>query len=66
MAKTKYWAGSSVPKSSNNAFDWRGGASAVLKDPYFKHSETGKANTAKRAEESGKDFIIYSKAGVPK
>lgn len=62
MAKTKYWAGSSIPKSSNNAFDWRNGASEVLKDAYFKRSETGKNNTAKRAEESGKDFIIYSKA----
>ena len=66
MTKTKYWAGSSTPKSSDNAFSWRNGRSEVLQDPYFKRSETGKGNTAKRAEESGKEFTVYSRARASK
>jgi hypothetical protein len=57
-----YWPGTEIPKSRNNAFDWRLKPSEVTSDKEFKASVAAKRNTKMQ---KSRQFTVYSKA-VPK
>lgn len=47
-----------TPKSSGNAFDWRGGTSVIARDPSIKASEAAKRAVKVPEKQT---FTIYSK-----
>lgn len=54
-----YWPGTDIPKSRNNAFDWRVKPSEVIHDKEFKASVAATRNTNMQ---KSRQFTVYSKA----
>lgn len=51
-----------TPKSTGNAFDWRGKESKIFKTTEFRIAHANMLNMAARGTEKGNTFTIYSKA----
>lgn len=54
-----YWPGTEIPKSANNAFNWRREPSEVTSTREFKASVAAKRNTQMQ---KSRQFTVYSKA----
>ena len=61
----QYWPGTRVPKSRNNAFDWRGKPSEVFQTISWKTAQAA-AVSAEKAKGKTVAFTIYSKARAAK
>lgn len=55
-----YWPGTNTPKSTNNAFNWRGGKSKITQQPDFISSNNAKKQGFGQTE--SRFFTTYSKA----
>jgi hypothetical protein len=49
----KYWAGSNIKKSNSNAFNWKGEASDLMKDPTMKRIQAAKRQVVIEPRYSG-------------
>ena len=61
-----YWPGTNIPKSTGNAFDWRGKGSAIASTQQFKQSQLATKQMAGKGSEKSRQFTIYSKARAAK
>lgn len=57
-----YWPGTNIPKSTGNAFDWRGKVSQIASSHSFRQSQAA----TKQMQGKGKNFTIYSRAKASK
>ena len=58
----KYWPGTNIRKSHNNAFDWRDSKSIFSVDKEIRISNNTKIQMANSVADPKRSFIIYSKA----
>ena len=57
-----YWPGTKIIKSQNNAFDWKGQGSTVMRDKTIKASNNAKIQMAGAGTDPKRSFTIYSRA----
>ena len=61
----KYWPGTNIVKSKNNAFDWRNQTSRVIDRDLMNSQQATLTNTGNGAHKS-RAFTIYSRAKASK
>lgn len=61
----KYWPGTNIVKSKNNAFDWRNQTSRVIDRNLMNSQQATLTNTGNGTDKS-RAFTIYSRAKASK
>ena len=62
----RYWPGTNIVKSTNNAFDWRKERDSIANSKEFKQSYHSTMVNSGNGAHKNKTFTIYSRAKASK